>query len=171
MSVPSDDPRWPALLRGQILSATVNKFSVIIRLVDQKAQVMILLNSFLVPMCMNALQHGSFIYAASISVITSVLSILAAIVCIYPKRRHRKKCDKDLNLLHFNDIGHLGRDEYYEMFLPVLNSPEKLCALVVQDLHDTSRNSIKPKFVWLKISYGIFAVGNLIALVVAMARL
>ena len=156
-------------MRGQVMSATVNKFSVIIRLLDQKAQVMIFLNSIIVPVCLNSLDDNSLMNAAIISIVTAVLSILAAMICIYPKRRYRKSGDRELNLLHFNDIGHLDKDDYMGRFKEVLSSPDMLAEAVVHDLYDTSRFSILPKYMWLKFSYAIFAFGNIIAIIVAFA--
>lgn len=171
MDKPSEDEKWQALIRAQIMSATTNKFMVIMQLVDQKAQVMILLNSALVPMCLNALEHGSFTKAAIISIVTAVLSILSAIVCIYPKRKYRKRGDRGLNLLHFNDIGHMEENEYMALFKPVYNDQSLLAQAVMHDLHDTSRYSIRPKFFWLKITYGTFAAGNIIALIVVLLEI
>ncbi len=159
--------RWQALMRGQVMGTTVQKFTTILQLLDQKAQVMILLNSVLVPVCINAVEHGRYEHAAIISIITAIFSILAAIMCIYPKRRYRKSSDRELNLLHFNDIGHMEKDEYLKRFMPTFNDTEKLAETVVNDLYDTSRYAILPKYTWLKISYGIFALGNIIAIAVA----
>ncbi|MGH1456489.1 MAG: Pycsar system effector family protein [Alphaproteobacteria bacterium] len=167
----SQDEKWKALMRGQVMSATVNKFTTIIRLLDQKAQVMIFLNSIIVPVCLNAMSRPELADAAIISIITAVLSILAAMICIYPKRRYRKSGDRELNLLHFNDIGHMDKEDYMDRFKFVLNSPERLAETVVHDLYDTSRFSILPKYTWLKLSYASFAFGNIIAIVVAFAGL
>lgn len=167
----TDKQRWEAMLRGQVMIATTNKFSVILRMVDQKAQVMILLNSFVIPVCLRSLETHKFQEAAILSIIASALSIWAAIVCIYPKRKYRKRDDRELNLLHFNDIGHMDQDDFYNQILPKFNDPGKLSEMVVQDLYDTSRYSIIPKFVWLKISYSFFGVGNMLAILFVMAEI
>lgn len=168
MSGLDQQERWQALLRGQVMGATINKFTTVLRLLDQKAQVMIFLNSILVPMCMRALESDTYVAAATLSIITSLLSIIAAIICIYPKRRYRKSGDRDLNLLHFNDIGHMEREDYMQQFMPAFNDVNKLAETVVNDLYDTSRYAILPKYVWLKISYGLFAFGNLLAVVLVL---
>lgn len=154
-------------MRGQIMSANINKFMTVIKLMDQKAQVMIFLNSILIPVCIQSVQQGTFKSSATISIATAILSIMAAIICIYPKRRYRKSGNRELNLLHFNDIGHMPKQEYLDMFMPVLNDPSKLAETVAHDLYDTSRYSIIPKYLWLKISYGLFAFGNIGAIIVA----
>tara|TARA_R110001592_G_scaffold3525_18_gene20041 strand:+ start:22410 stop:22937 length:528 start_codon:yes stop_codon:yes gene_type:complete len=168
MSELSGQKRWEAMLRGQVMSATINKLSVIMRLADQKAQVLIFLNSILIPVCLNQIDHEPFQVAAVVSIISSVMSILAAMICIYPKRRYRKSSHRDINLLHFNDIGHLEKDEFMDMFMPVYNDGSKLGKAVVYDIYDMSRYSIVPKFTWLKVSYGIFAVGNLLAIIMVL---
>lgn len=167
----TDTQKWESMLRGQVMSATTLKLTNLIRMVDQKAQTMILLNSFLIPFCMQSYEANFYKYASAMSIITATFSIFAAIVCIYPKRKYRKNGHRDINLLHFNDIGHMEKDEYFALFLPEFNDPSKLSKMVVNDIYDTSRYSIMPKFVWLKISYGIFFFGNVIALLLAFARI
>lgn len=171
MTQVTDQLRWEGLLRGQVMSATTNKFSVILRMLDQKAQVMILLNSFIIPLCIRSLENDKFHEAAVLSILTSLLSIWASIICIYPKRKYRKKGDRDLNLLHFNDIGHMEKEDYFAQILPKFNDTSKLAELVVQDLYDTSRYSIVPKFLWLKISYALFGFGNLIAILCVLIEI
>ncbi len=168
-SVLTMEKKWKALLRGQIIGATVNKMMVIMRLADQKAQVLIFLNSILIPVCLKEIENEALQTAAMVSIIASILSILAAMMCIYPKRRYRKSGHRDINLLHFNDIGHLDKDEFMDAFIPILSDGEKLCKAAVYDIYDVSKNSIIPKFVWLKISYGIFAFGNLLAITLVLA--
>tara|TARA_B100001093_G_C26258792_1_gene771849 strand:- start:11 stop:523 length:513 start_codon:yes stop_codon:yes gene_type:complete len=163
--------KWQGLLRGQITSATINKFMVVIRLLDQKAQIMIFLNSILVPVCLHNMDHAAFGAAALISIGTSILSTLAAIICIYPKRKYRKSGDRELNLLHYNDIGHMDKQEFLDSLLPKYNDVSQLAELAVNDLYDMARYSMIPKYMWLKISYGVFAVGNIIAIITAAMSL
>lgn len=167
-----EDPsqkKWEALMRGQVISATVNKYAVILRMIDQKAQVMIFLNSILIPMCIRSIESNTYPEASQISIVAGVLSILAAMICIYPKRKYRKSSDRRLNILHFNDIGHLEEEDYIQRFMCVFNDTSKLAAAAAYDLYDTARFSIIPKFFWLKISYATFALGNLLALVIAFS--
>ncbi len=168
MSDLTPEQKWPALLRGQIMVSTVGKFMTVISLLDQKAQVMIFINSILIPVCISAVEHETFKEAAIVSVFTAILSIFAAIICIYPKRKYRNIEDSDLNLLHFNDIGHLELEQFVPMFLERFNDGEKLCEMAVYDLHDLSSKSIRPKYTWLKISYAIFLIGNVLAVLIAI---
>lgn len=161
----NDTQRWEALLRGQVLSVTTQKFYNYINLADQKAQALIILNSILIPVVLGwATKTGEFQISAVISVMTSVLSIMAAIFCIYPKRRHGKKPDGSRNLLHFADIAQMREDEYLQAFNPVFNDLGLLAEATIKDLHDVARRIIRPKFRWLKLSYALFFFGNLMAI-------
>lgn len=156
-------------MRGQVISATVNKYAVILRMIDQKAQVMIFLNSILIPMCIRAVETNTYPDASKISICAAVLSILAAMICIYPKRKYRRSGDRRLNILHFNDIGHMKEEDFLQRFMCVFNDTSKLAATAAYDLYDTARFSIIPKFFWLKISYATFALGNLLAIAIAFS--
>ena len=161
----SGEKRWHALLRGQIINATTIKFSRAVQLADQKAQALIFLNSILIPMALNWIEKPQFHHPAILCIITSICSILAAIICIYPKRKAGRKEKGTFNFLHFNDIGHIERDEFLDEFMPIFNDPQKLAETAVRDLHDTAKNGMIPKFFWLKLAYAIFFFGNLIAVI------
>ncbi len=166
----SEKVKWKALLRGQIGSTYIDRLMTLVQLIDHKAQVMIFLNSILIPVCINALEHETFQISPAVSIVTSVVSILAAIICIYPKRKYRKVGDPNINLMHFNDIAHMDKEEYIAMFLPKFNTPSALAEMVVNDIYDTSRYSIMPKLKWLKISYLTFACGNMLAICIAFTE-
>lgn len=166
-----ENDKWASMLRGQVMAATTLKLMQLMRMLDQKAQIMILLNSILIPFCIKSYESGMFKYAAGISIVTALISIMMAIICIYPKRKYRKSGDPGINLLHFNDIGHMEEEEYLKLFMPEFNDLSRFSRMVVHDIHDTSRHSIIPKYIWLKISYSVFFFGNLLAIAVAFIRM
>lgn len=163
-----DKEHWDALLRGQILAGTQQKFFNFISLADQKAQAMIILNSILIPVTLNWIGKPMFEIAATTSIVAALASIFASILCIYPKRRRGQKPDGTFNLLHFGDIGRMREDRFLELFNPIYNDTSNLAEEAIKDLHDMSRRIIIPKFFWLKISYGSFFIGNVIAIAIAM---
>ena len=167
----SPENRWEALMRGQIISTTTQKFFNYITLADQKAQGLIFLNTILIPVAFHWIENESFEIPAMICIATAVISIFFSILCIYPKRRNGRKPDGSINLLHFGDIGLMKEDEFIEEFRPVFNSPSKLSEAAAKDIHDVARRIIKPKFFWLKISYILFFVGNMIAIGFAVLAL
>ena len=160
--------RWKGLLRGQIISATTVKFSRGIQLADQKAQALIFLNSILIPVALNWIDKPEFHIPALICIATALCSILSAIICIYPKRKKGRSEKGTFNFLHFNDIGHMKRDDFLEEFLPIFNDPAELAKTAVSDLHDTAQHSMLPKFFWLKIAYASFFIGNLCAVTLSI---
>lgn len=157
--------RWPALLRGQIITTTTSKYFNYVQLADQKAQALIILNSILIPVAINWINKDLFHVSATICIITAIFSIMSAIICIYPKRRSGRKPDGSINLLHFGDVGQLSEEEFLDDFMPIFDNPKELAKAAVRDLHDTARRIIRPKFYWLKISYLTFFSGNLIAII------
>lgn len=164
----AEKPRWEALFRGQILSTTTTKFFNYVALADQKAQGLIFLNSIMIPVALNWIDKPNYHFSSIICIFTAVLSIMAAMICIYPKRRGGRKPDGTFNLLHFGDIGRMKEQEFMEEFLPKFNDPSKLAEVAVKDIHDTARRIIRPKFFWLKLSYMIFFFGNLGAIACAL---
>ncbi len=163
-SASPDQPRWEALLRGQIVSATIAKFFNYVNLADQKAQTMIVLNTVMIPVALNWIDKPDYNVGAAVSIVTAIISIMSAIICIYPKRRGGRKPDGTINLLHFGDIGRLKEAEFLAEFLPIYNEPARLAEAAIKDIHDVARRIIRPKFYWLKLSYIVFFFGNLLAI-------
>lgn len=160
----ADKERWSALFRGQIVATTIRKFSGYVALADQKAQGLIFMNSILIPVAMNWIENPGYRVGALICIITAILSIMAAMICIYPKRRAGRKPDGTINLLHFGDIAKLKEEEFLDEFLPIYNDLTLLSEAAAKDMHDAARRIIRPKFYWLKLSYLIFFFGNLAAI-------
>tara|TARA_A100000171_G_C2081850_1_gene120104 strand:+ start:228 stop:809 length:582 start_codon:yes stop_codon:yes gene_type:complete len=171
VAAPIDKPYWEALMRGQILTATTNKLVNYVNLADQKAQAMIIINSILIPVVLPWMSKPLYMWPAAIAVLTSVLGILCAILCIYPKRRRGQKPDGSYNLLHFSDIGRMKEAEYLSRFNPIYNDMNRLAEEAIKDIHDVSRRIIIPKFFWLKISYGCFFFGNVLAIATAAYKI
>lgn len=163
-----DKHRWEALFRGQILTTTTTKFFNYVALADQKAQGLIFMNSILIPVALNWIDKPEYHLSAIICIFTAVLSIMAALICIYPKRRRGRKPDGTFNLLHFGDIGRMKEEEFLSEFQPKFNDPEQLAEIAVKDIHDVARRIIRPKFFWLKFSYIVFFFGNLAAIACAL---
>lgn len=163
--------KWQGLVRASILSANTQKLFNYINLADQKAMGVIILNSIIIPVVLGKVGIEDFRLAATISIVACVISMFMAMICIFPKRRSHLKPNGQINPLHFSDIGRLSEEEYLDVMLPLYNNPAKLGVAVIQDLHDVSRNVLRPKFIWLKLSYAVFFFGNLTALLVEVFNL
>ena len=162
--------QWEALMRGQILSVTTQKLFNYINVCDQKAQMVIILNSIMIPLAISEINNPNFKIGATIAIITGVVSILFSILCIYPKRRKGRKPDGTINHLHFADIGSLREEEYMASFHPIFNNKTRLTEEVLKDLHDVSRRILLPKFRWLKMAYITFFTGSLCAICYTLAH-
>ena len=160
----ADKERWAALYRGQIIGTTIRKFYSYVGLADQKAQGLIFMNSILIPVALNWVDKPGYHMGALICIITAILSIMTAMICIYPKRRAGRKPDGTINLLHFGDIAKLKEEEFLDEFLPIFNDLTLLSEASIKDMHDAARRIIRPKFYWLKLSYLVFFFGNLLAI-------
>lgn len=161
----SNEKRWKGLVRASILSATTHKLYRYVGLADQKAMGLIVMNSIIIPVAMSGIDDVHFKIAATLAIFTSVLSIFFAILCIFPQRGVRDKADRGVNVLHFNDIGNMARDEYLDIMQPLYNDTTQLGQAVLCDIHDVSRRVLIPKFKLLKIAYSAFFIGNLFAVV------
>lgn len=159
---------FKALARATVLAAQTRKFFGYINLADQKAMGLIILNSIIIPIVFGHIANPDYLVAATVSIVACLISVFAAVVSIFPKRRDGEKPDGTINPFHYGDIGILKEDTYLEKMLPIYNDHDALAKEVLKDFHDTSRRILRPKFFWLKISYMIFVIGNLIGCIIAL---
>jgi len=68
------------------------------------------------------------------------------------------------NLLHFSEIAALSEEEFLDEFSPIYNDRGALGQAVIKDIYDVSQCVLAPKFAFLKASYIIFFIGNLVAI-------
>jgi len=155
--------RWQGLVRASILSATTHKLYRYIQLADQKAMALIVLNSALIPFAMNAFQDSDLKVPATLAIVTGIISIFMAIICIFPKRKGGSKPIGDRNLLHFGEIGVLTEEEFFAEFHKIYDDRGALSKAVIKDIYDVSNRVLIPKFKLLKLCYVIFFVGNFAA--------
>ncbi len=156
--------KWQGLVRASILAVTTHKLFGYVSLADQKAMGLIVLNSIIIPIVLAQVDTAEFQWAATISIVACAISMFSAMVCIFPKRRAMGKPDGSINPLHFSDIARMSENEYMEIMRPLYNTPSEMGMTVIRDIHDVSSNVLKPKFFWLKLSYIIFFIGNLLAI-------
>lgn len=162
--------RWKGLMRTSILTTSTIKLYNYTQLADQKAMGLIVLNSIIIPIAMNRLDDPDFTVASTVAIVTGMVSIFMAIMCIFPKRSRMPKADGSRNLLHYSDIGKMSEQEYLDTMLPIYNDKSALAVEVLKDMHDVSRRVLIPKFRLLKFSYSVFFLGNLAAVLVFLAK-
>ena len=91
---PSAENHWPALLRGSVLSSAQSKHVQYISLADRRAQVVITINAFLIPIAISAYQIQEIRIGITLYVIAAALSIFFAVICLMPKRYQRDATGK-----------------------------------------------------------------------------
>jgi len=158
--------RWEGVARGQILTSTTNKLNNAIRLIDQKAQVMLVINSITIPIGLSWIQKEQFLTGAIIAIITAVWTMFFSILTIYPRSREKKKkTRKSANLLHWGDIWCMSEKEYLDRIMPVVNDVNLLTEACLKDIYDLSANVLRHKFFWIRFTYYSFFLGNISALI------
>ncbi len=158
----TNNNKWPALLRGTVISATISKHMSYIALADRKAQNIITINAFLVPISLTGIRSADFRVGTVIAIITAITSILFAIISLLPKKYYDKH-HKD-ELLHFSAIQYFSEDEYVKELGRSLKDESKIGKIAAQDIYHMSKNILVPKFRWIHHSYITFLIGNFIAL-------
>lgn len=155
--------RWQSLFRGSLLSTTMNKHVSYVGLADRRAQAIITINSILIPIALSGSQNDMFMRGSIVAIMTAIISISAAIFSLYPKRYGLKK-HAHHDLLHFSQIQTLSEKKYLELMKEALEDTGLLAEMMTRDLYHISQRILHPKFFWLKISYFVFFIGNLFAL-------
>lgn len=165
----SDSPdkhRWEALFRGSVITTQANAMLNYVNLADQKAQVMLFLNSLLLPVAINGLKADGQNLAYSIALATAFFTIFAAIMVVIPRGGRFIKRTKANNLMHFSNINRFPTFEAYtEAVYPVFNDTQKLSKEALKFIYDTSSLILKGKFFWLRLCYGTFLLGNFAAII------
>lgn len=163
---------WPALLRGSVLSSVQSKHVHYISLADRRAQVVITINAFLIPISISAYQNPKIQLGISLFVLCAAISIFFAVISLMPKR-YRIDRTSDANLLHFSGIWQYDEDSYKELMREALESRNTITELMVSDIYHLSNDVLRPKFRWMRLSFyaflaGLFSALLLIALPLAL---
>ena len=165
----TNQKRWEGLGRGQILSSTVNKLNNAIRLIDQKAQVMLVINSITIPIGLSWIQKEQFLLGAIAVILTALWTMFFSIIAIYPRSRKltkiKSKKQNRSNLLHWGDIWAMSEEEYLQKVRPIVNDISLLTEACLKDIHDISANVLRHKFFWIRFTYYSFFLGNIIAII------
>lgn len=168
---PTDQPEiapphvtnWPALLRGSVLSSAQSKHVQYISLADRRAQVVITINAFLIPLAVSAYQNPQIRLGITLYVLAAALSIVFAVMCLMPKR-YRTDLRGKANLLHFSGIWQYDEDTYKALMRDSLESRNTITELMVSDIYHLSHDVLRPKFRWMRLSFYAFLSGLVSAL-------
>lgn len=166
MPTPADKKHWEALFRGSVLSTQASNMISYVTIADHKAQVMLFLNSLVVPFIIPGVGKEGYETAAIIALATAFTTIFLAIMAVMPRGANRFKQVERPNLLHFANIKRFRRfDDYLNALHPIYNDPQQLGQEALRFVFDTSQYILKGKYFWLRLCYSAFLAGNFIALI------
>jgi len=150
-------------LRGTVLSSAQSKHVQYISLADRRAQVIIAINAFLIPLALSAYDNAAIRLGILLFILTAALSIFFAIVSLMPKR-YRPDPSGQRNLLHFSGIWQYDEDTYKALMRDSLESRNTITELMVSDIYHLSNDVLRPKFRWMRFSFYAFLAGMLCAI-------
>lgn len=154
---------WPALLRGSVLSSAQSKHVQYISLADRRAQVIITINAFLIPLSLSGYNKPEIRMGIILFILAAALSIFFAIISLMPKRYQPDATGKR-NLLHFSGIWQYDEETYKELMKEALESRNTITELMVSDIYHLSNDVLRPKFRWIRLSFYAFLIGLFCAL-------
>jgi len=148
---------WPALLRGSVLSSAQSKHVQYISLADRRAQVIITINAFLIPLSLSAYDKPVIQTGIIFFILTASLSILFAIMSLMPKR-YKSDPSGQRNLLHFSGIWQHDENTYKTLMRESLESRNTITELMVSDIYHLSNDVLRPKFRYIRLSFYTFLI-------------
>ena len=157
--------KWEGIFRGSVLTAAFAKHISFLTSADTRAQGLILLNAALVPLSLSGMQTQNLRLAATMCALTSLVTITLCIFSLYPKRigaKNRK------NILHYVQFGAMREEEFLEQMRVLLADKQQLTEAAVRDLYHLGKNILAPKYVFLRLAYISFLVGQLPAALIAV---
>lgn len=164
---PHDAEHWAALFRGTVLAAQKQTVITYVSIADQKAQVMLFINSLIIPFIMQGVGEPGYHYAALIALVTASLTLFFAVMTVYPRGPGRFKNRPYSNQLHFADVKqHPNFQSYLDEIAPIYNDLGLLGKESLKYLYDVSRFVLRGKYFWLRLCYTGFLIGNTLALLV-----
>jgi len=152
------EEKWPAALRGNIISRVMHKNIYYVGLADRRAQVMITINSFLIPLSLAVVEKAEFRLGILVLILFAVLSMLFAIISLMPKKFVRKR-HKHPDLFHHSHIQTYTEKDYLANMAKLFVDPNEIGRMAAYDIYHMSTYVLKPKFKWLKYSYFTFLLG------------
>jgi len=162
---------WPALLRGSVLSSVQSKHVQYISLADRRAQVIITINAFLIPLILSGYKSMPEIrLGILVVVICAAFSIFFAVMSLMPKR-FKGNHQGSRGLLHFSGIWGHNEAEYLEHMRVALDDRTTITEYMVSDIYHLSNDVLRPKFFWIRLSFYAFLSGLAASIILVVAPL
>ncbi len=139
-------------------------------LADTKAGILISINGFILTVSVTAaglaIHNNAMTYAFIAIILTSLGSIILAVLAVKPRRKNRLVKEQYLDgynsLLYYQDMADHTPQEYSIEMNNVLFSSEKSTEEMIMHLHILG-SEIKKKYFWLTQAYTFFSIGLVIS--------
>jgi hypothetical protein len=139
-------------------------------LADTKAGILISINGFILTVSVTAsgfvVQNGMMTYAFISIILTSLGSIIFAVLAVKPRRKdklvHKAELKDYRSLLYYQDMADLSPKEYKKEMNEVLKDTEESTDEMITHLHILGAE-IKKKYFWLTQAYRYFSVGLVVS--------
>jgi len=139
-------------------------------LADTKAGILISINGFILTVSVTAssfaVHNAIMVYAFISIIITSLGSIILAVLAVQPRTKDKlvKKefLENYISMLYYQDIADLDPKEYLENTTKMLKSTKESRDEMITHLHILGAE-IKKKYFWLKQAYTFFSIGLVIS--------
>lgn len=155
---PEITTKFQQIAKGSLLSSIENKHVQYISMADRRAQGILTISSVLIPFSLARVNEPEFHDGVLVFLVAALITIIAALLCLSPKRYKRKEKDRR-QLLHFSGITQFDKETYLDRMADLLSNTEKLSKEVASDLYHLSNDVLVPKFMYLRIAYCAFAFG------------
>lgn len=139
-------------------------------LADTKAGILISINGFILTVSVTAsgfaIQNAMMTYAFVSIILTSLGSIIFAVLAVKPRRKDKLVKADELSgyksLLYYQDMADLSPDEYNKQMREILVDSEESTDEMITHLHILGAE-IKKKYFWLTQAYRYFSLGLVIS--------
>ena len=139
-------------------------------LADTKAGILISINGFILTVSVTAsgfaIQNAMMTYAFVSIILTSLGSIIFAVLAVQPRRKDKLVKPDELagykSLLYYQDMADLSPDEYKKQMRDVLVDAEESTDEMITHLHILGAE-IKKKYFWLTQAYRYFSFGLVVS--------
>ena len=147
-------------------------------LADTKAGILISINGFILTVSVTAsgfaIQNAMMTYAFVSIILTSLGSIIFAVLAVKPRRKDKLVKKEELkeyrSLLYYQDMADLSPKEYSRQMKNVLVNSEESTEEMITHLHILG-NEIKKKYYWLAHAYTYFSTGLVVSAILIIYAL
>lgn len=147
----------PSLFRSNMLRAILTKHIELNKAADMKANMLMTAASIVVAVVLAGFNNTDSVMAVII-LITSLVSIIFAILVVMPKPYHNEKNEKT-NFLYFRSFNTLSEDQYVLEFKKMMLDKEAMYEQYMRDIYRYGNVTLSKKYKLLQLGLSSFLLG------------